>query len=91
MNQPHLHKLLTEVHAELLAARSVDPKDRELLRALADDIRTLVAKEPAAAPAGERGELRRRLAEAVSRFEASHPELAKTLANAIDTLALYNL
>jgi hypothetical protein len=90
MSQPHLHELLTELHAELLAARSVDPKDRDLLRHLADDIRALVDKKPRAGQ-GEPGELRQRLAEAVSRFEASHPDLAKTLANAIDTLAFYNL
>jgi len=91
MSQPHLHKLLTELHAELLKSRSVDPKDRDLLRHLAEDIRGLVEKEPAARPAGEPGELRRRLAEGVTRFEASHPDLAKALANAIDTLAFYNI
>jgi Domain of unknown function (DUF4404) len=90
MSQPHLHKLLTELHAELLAARSVDPEDRELLQHLAADIRAVVEAGPAA-PAATRGDLRRRLGEAVGRFEASHPELAKALATAIDTLALYNL
>ena len=89
MSRPQLHKLLTELHDELIRARSVDPKDKDLLRHLADDIRALVEKEPGAK--GEPGELRRRLAEAVGRFEASHPDLAKTLANAIDTLALYNI
>jgi predicted component of type VI protein secretion system len=88
MNQPHLHKLLTELHAELLAARSVGPKDRDLLRQITEDIRAIVEAEPASnAP----GALRQRLAEGVAAFEASHPQLSKTLANAIDTLALYNL
>lgn len=90
MSQPHLHKLLTELHDELLKARSVDVKDQDLLRRLAEDIRALVDKPPAAS-GGEPGELRRHLAEAVGRFEASHPQLARALANAIDTLALYNI
>jgi hypothetical protein len=68
----------------------VDSKDQDLLRHLTGDIRALLDRQ-AAGRAAEQGELRRRLAEAVSRFEASHPDLAKTLANAIDTLALYNL
>ena len=87
MNQSHLHKLLTDLHGELLAARSVSPKDRDLLQHLAEDIRALVEAEPA----GGHQQLRQRLAEGVRAFEASHPELSKTLANVIDTLALYNI
>ncbi len=82
MNQ-RLHKHLTDLHSELLAARSVTPKDRELLQQLAADIRAIVEGKPAP--------LRQRLAEGVKAFEASHPQLSKTLANVIDTLALYNL
>jgi Domain of unknown function (DUF4404) len=91
MNQPHLHKLLTDLHDELLAARTVTPQDRDLLQHLADDIRAIVEAEPPVGAAGAYHPLRQRLAEGVKAFEASHPQLSKTLANAIDTLALYNL
>jgi hypothetical protein len=90
MNQ-RLHKLLTDLHGELLAARSVGPKDRDLLQHLAEDIRAIVEAGPVAHPTTTYHPLRQRLAEGVKAFEASHPQLSKTLANVIDTLALYNL
>lgn len=90
MNQ-RLHKLLTDLHAELLAARSVSSKDRDLLQQLTADIRAIVEAEPASHPVATYHPLRQRLAEGVKAFEASHPQLSKTLANMIDTLALYNL
>jgi len=90
MNQ-RLHKLLTDLHGELIAARSVSPKDRDLLQHLAEDIRAIVEGQPAALPAATDHPLRQRLTEGVKAFEASHPQLSRTLANVIDTLALYNL
>jgi Domain of unknown function (DUF4404) len=90
MKPRHLHELLTELHGELLKAQTVSPKDRELLQHLAQDIRAVVEAEPTGPP-GIPHPLRQRLAEGVKAFEASHPQLSKTLANAIDTLALYNL
>ncbi|HYL20155.1 MAG TPA: DUF4404 family protein [Gemmatimonadales bacterium] len=91
MDQRHLHKLLSELHTELLAARSVGKENRALLERLAADIRAIVATEPSAAPAGRYAPLRQRLAEAVVAFETSHPRLSKTIENVIDTLNLYNL
>ena len=73
------------------APRTVTPQDRELLQHLAEDIRAIVETEPPSPPAGGYHPLRHRLAEGVKAFEASHPQLSKTLANVIDTLALYNL
>jgi uncharacterized protein DUF4404 len=91
MNQRHLHKLLTELHSELIRAGSVGPKDRELLHRLREDIRAIVDADPTSDPGDSYQPLRQRLAEGVTAFEASHPQLSKTLADAIDTLALYNL
>lgn len=91
MNQRHLHKLLTELHSELTKAGSVGPKDRDLLHRLSEEIRAIVESDPTADPGDAYQPLRQRLAEGVTAFEASHPQLSKTLANAIDTLALYNL
>ena len=89
MSRPDLHELLTELHQQLLEARSVDPKDQALLRHLAEDIRALTAARPTAPP--EYQIIRQRLMDGVSAFEASHPQLSKALANVIDTLALYNI
>ena len=86
---PDLHRLLTQLHEQLLGATSVDPKDQKLLRHLAEDIRVLTKAQPTAPP--EYPIIRQRLMDGVATFEASHPQLSKTLANVIDTLALYNL
>lgn len=91
MKQRDLHELLTELHDHLLAARSLEPKDRDLLRHLAEDIRGVTAGSPPGVAPERYGELRQRLADAVAKFEASHPQLSKTLATAIDTLAFYNI
>jgi hypothetical protein len=88
MDQRHLHKMLLELHTELLAARSVDPRSLDLLQRLAEDIRAIVEAKPSPASPSH---LRERLTQAVAAVEASHPQLSKTLANMIDTLALYNL
>jgi hypothetical protein len=91
MKHPSLHELLTELHNQLLAARSLDPKDRDLLRDLVDDIRAVTKGAPGSAPPEQSGELRQRLVDAVAAFEASHPQVSKTLATVIDTLAFYNI
>ena len=87
-DQGKLHDLLSGLHAQLLAARSVKPEDYMLLRQLADDIQTALDRGMTRAAAGH---LPERLRNAVSVFEASHPKLSRALANAIDALALYNL
>jgi hypothetical protein len=87
MNPRDLHELLTELHDQLLAARSLDPKDRDLLHHLAEDIHKLREGSPVATPQ----ELRGRLDDAVVKFEVSHPQLSQTLGLVIDTLALYNI
>ncbi|HUL49423.1 MAG TPA: DUF4404 family protein [Gemmatimonadales bacterium] len=89
MANPDLHRLLTDLHQQLLEARSVDPKDQALLRHLAEDIRALTKARPTEPP--EYAIVRQRLMDGVSAFEASHPQLSQALANVIDTLALYNI
>jgi hypothetical protein len=91
MSQRDLHELLTELHDQLLAARSLDPKDRDLLRHLAEDIRAATKGPSGGAPPERSRELRQQLADAVTAFEASHPQVSKTLATLIDTLALYGI
>lgn len=91
MDQSHLHRLLGELHQELLAARPVDPKSRDLLEHLASDIRAIVdTPSHQASPEHYQG-LRGRLTEAVAAFEASHPRLTTAMERVIDTLAVSNL
>jgi uncharacterized protein DUF4404 len=91
MDQSHLHKLLGELHQELLAARSVDPKSRDLLQHLASDIRAIVDTPPHQASPDRYQGLRGRLAKAMAEFEGSHPRLTTAMERVIDTLALSNL
>ena len=91
MDQRRLHKLLRELHEELLGAESVDPKARDLLRHLADDIRLLVASGPDTIEAGRYHGLRGRLADTMTGFEVTHPRLSQAMERVIDVLALYNL
>jgi hypothetical protein len=91
MDQRHLHQLLGELHDELLAARTVDPKSRDLLQHLTRDIRALVDAPPPEGSPGHYQGLRGRLSEAMAEFEASHPRLTTAMERVIDTLAVSNL
>jgi hypothetical protein len=88
-----VHEVLRELQDQL-AAHSLEPADRELLLRLADDVRAhanAASGRAAAATAAESQDLQRRLSDSVASFEASYPQLSKTLASVIDTLALYNI
>jgi Domain of unknown function (DUF4404) len=89
MAQRDLHQLLTELHEQLLAAPALGPGDRDLLHHVEEDIRALAAgTRPTEARARE---MQSRVADSIAAFEASYPQLSKTLASVIDTLALYNI
>jgi hypothetical protein len=87
MTQPDLPTLVRQLHEELGRAPSLDATTRAELRDLASDLER--AAGAGAQPSYEG--LRGRLSEGVERFEASHPGVAKALANLIDALALYGL
>ena len=87
MHHDRLQQLLQDLHREVASAGSFDESTRQNLGALADELRALAE---GAEPPPEGG-LRERLHQEVQRFEATHPTLAQTLANVIDTLALYGL
>jgi hypothetical protein len=84
MTSPDLVSLVKRLHEALAVAGPLDADAQAELRTLAADLARL---EPGSAGQG----VRDRLAVSVERFEASHPALAQTLANLIDTLALYGL
>ena len=88
MDQANLRRLLTELHAELSAAKPVDAANRELLTQLAADIHAMSG--PAVPPEQYRT-LRSRLADATAALEATHPKLVTAIERVIDTLAFFNL
>jgi hypothetical protein len=90
MDTSKLRDTLQALHAELAESRSVDPRTRDLLRALQADIQPLLG-EPGDRPGLEYRPLRARLADSLSQFEASHPRLATAIANTLDSLALLGL
>ena len=91
MSEPNLRELLAELHGELSSVRSVDQPTGDALRHLADDIRSVLEGGAGPDAAARYRGLRERLRRAVTGFEASHPELARRIEGAIDTLAMLNL
>jgi len=85
MNRQELHRELERLHRELAQADPSDPK----LRKLQADIESLLKREDS--ESGLYGELGEQLKDGIYHFDASHPQLAKTMAQVIDSLALLNL
>jgi hypothetical protein len=85
MNHERLRRILEQLHAELASSDAVDADVRGRLRRLQREIGEALAKETPPAS------LRERLEDGVAQFEASHPTVARRLAEVIDTLALYGL
>ena len=85
MDRERLRRLLEELHAELAGTDPVNPEARMQLRRLQHEISEALGKETPPPS------LRDRLEDGVAQFEASHPTVARRLAEVIDTLALYGL
>lgn len=85
MEPERLRRILEQLHAELGGTEPVDANARAHLRRLQDEIGDALAKETPP------GSLRQRLEDGVAEFEASHPIVARRLAEVIDALALYGL
>jgi len=86
MNDQALCRLLEKVRDEIEAARSVDEKERALLRGLEADIRELLERcETEQAPTHPH--ILERLEEAVDLLAVNHPTLTATLSNMLTTLS----
>jgi len=85
MNKQELHRELERLHRELAQSDSNDPR----LRKLQADIDALLKREDA--ESSLYGDLGDQLKDGIYHFDASHPQLAKTMAQVIDSLALFNL
>lgn len=85
MDHERLRRILEQLHSELASTDAADADVRDGLRRLQREIGEALARETPPAS------LRDRLEDGVAQFEASHPTVARRLAEVIDTLALYGL
>jgi hypothetical protein len=85
MNNEQLRAQLEQLHAELQQADAIDPQQREMLRARANDIEQLLKREEIK-PHHYTG-LGERLSEDVAQLEASHPQITLLMGRVIDSLA----
>jgi hypothetical protein len=90
MSDQPLRSLLEQLQAELARAENLPEEQRQSLRRLADELRTLLGR-PAGARGSEQESVRERLDDWVHELEASHPALSTTLSNLIETLAFFGL
>ena len=81
MNESDLRNLLTQLHARLGSAQSLDADDKRLLVTVLGDIENVLAKDVAA-----RSPDTSRLETLAVKFEADHPALAEALRRLVDTL-----
>lgn len=82
MNESDLRHLLTQLHARLGNAQSLDAEDKRLLVTVLADIEKTLAQSPDAAAPDRSG-----LESLAVKFEADHPALAETVRRVADTLA----
>jgi hypothetical protein len=83
-NDTNLRQQLQDLHSQIEKTESVDEKGQALLRDLKAEIDELLARsddDDGLLPGTER------LEEGVATFEASHPDLARTLRQVLDTLS----
>jgi len=79
-----MRQILEELHRRLEQSPEVDEETRSALRRTAEDIRDVLDET---GPAGLGGEVRERLADALARFEGSHPLLTESVKRLVDQLA----
>ncbi len=82
MNESDLRNLLTQLHARLGSAQSLNAEDRRLLGTVLSDIEKVLTTNDPARPPSASG-----LEGLAVKFEADHPALAETLRRLVDALA----
>jgi hypothetical protein len=83
MSEESLREMVTGLRSELTQPHDLDEPTRRALHELASELEEALDRPVHA--------LRERLADRVRELEASHPRLAATLGNIVDTLAFYGL
>jgi hypothetical protein len=86
MDKNSLRDLVAKLHAELSDALRADPKSRESLSDMMQDINRLIDK-PAAAADSRQSSLPERLERIAVQFEADHPTLAASARRLVDLLS----
>ncbi|MBU0566834.1 DUF4404 family protein [bacterium] len=86
MKKEEFCKVLTQLHDELGSTPSVDENGRKLLSVLRDDIGR-VLEQSKENDFGHHPSFIERLEEATLHFDQSHPRLASSLRQMIDTLS----
>jgi Domain of unknown function (DUF4404) len=85
MDNDSLREHLAKVHTELAEALRADPKSRETLNDMMQDINRLIDK-PTDAAASPHGSIPDRLERIAVQFEADHPTLAASARRLVDLL-----
>jgi hypothetical protein len=85
MDKDSLRDLVAKLHAQLSDALRADPKSRESLSEMMQDINRLIDK-PAEPPSSAHGSLPERLERIAVQFEADHPTLAASTRRLVDLL-----
>jgi len=85
MDQNSLTDLAAKLHAELSEALRADPKSRESLSEMMQEINRLIDK-PADSPSPAQQSLPGRLERIAVQFEADHPTMAASARRLIDLL-----
>lgn len=89
MDTNELNDTLGKLHDELTHGQQLDEEARERLQQLLGDIHAVLNRDPDAAPdeASEDETLGERLQEAVSDFEAAHPQFSQLIGRIADGLS----
>ena len=85
MDKESLRDLVAKLHAQLSDALRADPKSRESLSEMMQDINRLIDK-PAQTPSTAHGSLPERLERMAVQFEVDHPTLAASTRRLVDLL-----
>lgn len=78
MKDESVHHLLKQLHGALDDTTKVSEQDRDLLKALAEDIEAILARSGDSAEQGDQS-FAERLRGALARFEVSHPDLTAAM------------
>jgi hypothetical protein len=86
MDKNSLRDLVAQLHAEMSEALRADPKSRESLSDMMQDINRLIDK-PADLESSTQASLPDRLERVAVQFEANHPTLAASARRLVDLLS----
>jgi hypothetical protein len=90
MSEKSLRELVASLRSELTQPHDLDERTRLALHELAQELEAALDRPASTAPQPVLA-LRGRFADRVRELAVSHPRLAATLGNIVDTLAFYGL